>query len=85
LHATTPLFLWPVSGLLHLRLTVFLRGRSVARLPGSSSHNFIFLEIMQGKKSPFRFLFLLIPWEFTIEFSISSRNQKSSFASSFFP
>ncbi len=61
LHATTPLFLWPVSGLLHLRLIVFLRGRTVARFPGSSSHNFVFLEIMQGKISAFRFLFLIVP------------------------
>ncbi len=61
LHATTPLFLRPVSGLLHLRLIVFLRGRAFARFPGSSSHNFVFLEVMQGKKTPFRFLFLLVP------------------------
>ncbi len=44
-----------------------------------------FLKSCREKKLHFDFCFFLSLWESTIEFSISSRNQKSSFASSFFP
>jgi hypothetical protein len=56
---------------------VFLRGRAVARFPGFSSHNFVFLEIMQEKKISISVSVSSCPFENPPSSSLSHRENKS--------